>query len=49
MEKQLALGKKAVLFFDTIEEKRALAGYEFWLRCKIKERVFELACNLKEK
>lgn len=49
MEKQLALGKNAVLFFDTIEEKRALAGYEFRLRCKIKERVFELACNLEEK
>lgn len=49
MEKQLAFCKKAVLFFDAIEEHRPLVRHEFRMRCLIKERVFELANNLEEK
>lgn len=35
--------KAAVLFFDRIEEKRALDQREFKLRLKIKEKAYELA------
>lgn len=49
MDKQLQFCKKAVLFFDQIEEKRPLAQHEFHLRCRIKERAYELANNLEER
>lgn len=49
MDKQLQYCKKAVLFFDKIEEKRPLAQHEFQLRCRIKERSYELANNLEER
>lgn len=49
MEKQLDCCKKAVKFFDQIEEKRVLFAHEFKLRLKIKERAFELANNIESK
>lgn len=49
MEKRLTYCKSAILFFDRIEEMRPLAAQEFRLRCKIKEKVFELANNIEEK
>ncbi|XP_078165576.1 uncharacterized protein LOC144560285 [Carex rostrata] len=46
-ETQLENCKRAVLFFDQIEEKRPLDQREFSLRIKIKERAYELA-NIEE-
>lgn len=43
MEAQLMFCKKALLFFDKIEEKKMLADYEFRLRNKIRERIYLLA------
>lgn len=43
LTERLNLCKKAVLFFDLIEEKRPLDAREFSLRIKLKERIFELA------
>lgn len=40
---QLSFSKRAVLFFDKIEEHRRLDQREFLLRIKLKERIFELA------
>ncbi|KAF3338254.1 hypothetical protein FCM35_KLT17091 [Carex littledalei] len=42
LTEQLNFCKKAVLFFDCIEEKRQLDAREFQLRLKIKERIFAL-------
>lgn len=49
MHSQLTLCKKAVLFFDRIEERRMLEPHEFQMRCKIKERAFQLANNQEER
>lgn len=49
MESQLTMCKRATLFFNRIEEQRPLARHEFKLRCKIKERAYELANNLEER
>lgn len=49
METQLINCKKATLFFDRIEEKRVLDMHEFKLRCRIKEKSFELANNIEER
>ncbi|XP_078178587.1 uncharacterized protein LOC144572790 [Carex rostrata] len=46
MDDQLQYCKKAILFFDKIEEKRKLDRREFCLRQKIRERAFELSSNL---
>lgn len=43
IEQQLTGCREAVLFFDRIEEKRALDQREFTLRLKIKEKAYELA------
>lgn len=43
IEKQLDCCKKAIMFFDQIEEKRTLDGREFGLRQMIRERAFKLA------
>lgn len=49
MEVQLKRCKEATLFFDRIEETRPLAAHEFKLRCKLKQRAYELANNLEER
>ena len=49
MDKILDLCKRAILFFDQIEEKRGLFQHEFKLRLKIKEKAFELANNIELK
>lgn len=43
LNEQLTFCKKAVLFFDQIEEHRSLDAREFTLRLKLKERIFHLA------
>ncbi|XP_078149515.1 uncharacterized protein LOC144544851 [Carex rostrata] len=43
LTEQLSFCKKAVLFFDCIEEKRNLDVREFKLRLTLRERIFELA------
>jgi hypothetical protein len=42
---QMTKCKSVIMFFDRIEEKISLNSAEFRLRLKIKEKVFELACN----
>lgn len=43
LREQLEFCKRAVLFFDQIEEHRSLDAREYQLRLKIRERIFELA------
>lgn len=45
----MELCKKALQFFDTIEEQRQLQSHEFRLRLKIREMAFELATNIETK
>ncbi|XP_078152344.1 uncharacterized protein LOC144547541 [Carex rostrata] len=49
MENRLIFCKSVILFFDRIEERRHLARYEFMLRCKVKEKAYELANNIEER
>lgn len=46
MDDQLQFCKKAILFFDRIEEKRKLDHREFALHQRIREKAFELSNNL---
>lgn len=49
MEVQLENCKQAIIFFDTIEDRRPLDRREFGLRIKLREKAFELANNMEMK
>ena len=49
MDQQLLFCKKTLLFFDQIEERRSLQGYERRFRIMVRERAYNLACIIESR